>query len=87
MRIFMAVADRIATFPRWAQPAAVVALAFGGYSVLKILFMLPQVARHPQYWMIPLEGLALSMSIGGAIGLVYGGFREVRDKVRGARRH
>jgi transcriptional regulator with XRE-family HTH domain len=86
VRTIVAVSDRIANFPRWAQPAAVLALYFGAYSLLKILFTLPQLARHPEFWKIPLEGLALSMSIGGAIGLIYGGFRQLREKGRHERR-
>jgi len=82
VRIMGAVADRIKKFPRWAQPSAWFALGFGAYSLVRIVFMLPRLARNPQYWAVPLEGLALSMSIGGVVGLIYGGFRELRDRMR-----
>jgi DNA-binding XRE family transcriptional regulator len=84
-RIMGAVAERIAKFPRWAQPGAWFALGFGAYSLVRIVFMLPRLARNPQYWAVPLEGLAASISIGGVIGLIYGGFRQLRDRMRGRR--
>jgi DNA-binding XRE family transcriptional regulator len=84
-RVMGAVTERIEKFPRWAQPAAWVALSFGAYSVFRTVLMLPRLARNPQYWAVPLAGIALSMSIGGVIGLIYGGFRELRGTSRGRR--
>jgi DNA-binding XRE family transcriptional regulator len=84
-RLLGMVADRIENFPRWAQPAAWFALVFGAYSLVRIVFMLPRLARNPQYWAVPLEGLALSISIGGVVGLIYGGYRELRDRIRARR--
>jgi transcriptional regulator with XRE-family HTH domain len=85
MKIFGFVAAPIERFPRWAQPAGWMAVAFGVYSLLRIVLMLPALARNPQYWPVALGGLALSVSIGAAVGLLYGGFRELRNK-RVARR-
>ena len=85
MKILGFVAAPIERFPRWAQPAGWMAVAFGAYSLLRIVLMLSALARNPQYWPVALGGLALSMSIGAGVGLIYGGFREFRDK-RGARR-
>ena len=82
LRMFGSVMERIEKLPRWAQPAAWVGLAFGAYSVVRILFLLPSLVRNPQYWPVSLKGLALSISIGAAIGLIYGGLREVRAKTR-----
>jgi transcriptional regulator with XRE-family HTH domain len=82
MRAFAAVAERIEKWPRWAQPAGWGALFFGSYSVVRIVFMLPRLARNPQYWPVSLGGLLLSISIGGVGGLIYGGFREFRESRR-----
>jgi transcriptional regulator with XRE-family HTH domain len=82
MRAFVTVADRIETWPRWAQPAGWVAMWFGGYSLLKIVFRLPRFGRDPQYWLIALGGLLASISIGAIIGVIYGGFRELRESRR-----
>jgi len=79
-RILGAVAARIDNLPRWAQPGVWMALGFGAYSVFRIIIFLPRLARQPQYWWVPLAGLGMSVTIGGAIGLIYGGFRELRNK-------
>jgi DNA-binding XRE family transcriptional regulator len=79
-RILGGVAERILNLPRWAQPGAWMALLFGGYSVIRIVAMLPRLVKSPQYWYVPVAGLAMSISIGGALGLIYGGFRELRGK-------
>lgn len=80
MKIFGMVAAPIERFPRWAQPAGWMAVAFGVYSLLRVVLMLPSLARNPQYWPVALGGLALSISIGAGVGLIYGGFREFRDR-------
>lgn len=82
MRLFGWVSDRTEKLPRWAQPAVWVGLAFGGYSVVKIAFMLPRLARNPQFLWVPLAGLGLSISSGAAIGLIYGAFRALRERTR-----
>jgi transcriptional regulator with XRE-family HTH domain len=79
MRAFGAVADTLEKWPRWAQPAGWGALLFGAYSVMRVVFMLPRLARNPQYWSVALGGLLASMSIGAVLGLVYGGFRAFRE--------
>jgi transcriptional regulator with XRE-family HTH domain len=79
-RALGAVAERIHNLPRWAQPGAWMALSFGAYTVIRIFVMLPRLAKSPQYWYVPAAGLAMSVSIGGALGLIYGGFRELRGK-------
>jgi hypothetical protein len=82
MRAFGAVVDRIEKWPRWAQPSGWGALFFGAYSLLRVVFTLPRLARNPQYWPVTLGGLLLSISIGGVGGLVYGGYRELRESRR-----
>src|SRR6185436_9335864 len=82
MRAFGAVVDRIEKWPRLVQPAGWGALFFGAYSVIRVFFMLPRLVRNPQYWPVALGGLLLSMSIGGVIGLIYGGFRQFRESRR-----
>lgn len=85
MKTFGLIADPIGRLPRWAQPAGWVAVAFGLYSLLRIIVMLPAIVRNPSYLSVALGGLALSMSIGAGLGLIYGGFREFRER-RVARR-
>lgn len=80
MKIFGFVVASIDKLPRWAQPAGWTAFAFGAYSLMRIVFMLPALVRNPQYWPVALGGLAASISIGGAVGAIFGGFREFRDK-------
>lgn len=80
MKSFGFVAASIEKLPRWAQPAGWMAVAFGAYSLMRIVFMLPALSRNPQYWPVALGGLALSISIGAGVGMIYGGFREFRDK-------
>jgi hypothetical protein len=82
MRAFSAVADKLEKWPRWAQPGGWGALFFGAYSLFRVVLMLPRLARNPQYWPVALGGLLLSMSIGAALGLGYGGFRELRERRR-----
>lgn len=79
MRVFGAVADTLEKWPRWAQPAGWGALLFGAYSLIRVVFMLPRLARNPQYWSVALGGLLASMSIGAVLGLVYGGYRVFRE--------
>jgi transcriptional regulator with XRE-family HTH domain len=79
MRAFGAVADTLEKWPRWAQPAGWGALLFGAYRVMRVFFMLPRLARNPQYLPIALGGLLASMSIGAVLGLAYGGYRAFRE--------
>jgi transcriptional regulator with XRE-family HTH domain len=81
-RVFGWVSDRAEKLPRWAQPAVWVGLAFGAYSVMKLVFILPRFARHPQLWWLPVASLAMSIGIGAAIGLIYGAFRMLRESFR-----
>lgn len=80
VRTVGAIAKRIDNLPRWAQPAAWMAMYFGAYSIVRIFIMLPRLSARPQYWFVPLAGLAMSVTIGGVLGLIYGGLRELRGK-------
>jgi transcriptional regulator with XRE-family HTH domain len=72
--------ERIAVLPRWGQPAAWAALAFGAYGVVKILFMLPSLSGDSRLWLVALNGLAASVALGASLGLAYGGFRAYRER-------
>jgi DNA-binding XRE family transcriptional regulator len=85
MRVFGALFERIERLPRWARPGAWVAMAFGAYSIVRIVFALPLLVRSPEYWAVSFQGLAVSVSMGAAIGLLYGGSREVWERIRANR--
>lgn len=80
VRTVGAIAKRVDNLPRWAQPGAWMAMYFGAYSIFRIFIMLPRLTARPQYWFVPLAGLAMSMTIGGVLGLIYGGVRVLRGK-------
>lgn len=81
MRATVWVFSRAEQLPRWAQPAVPMALAFGGYSLIRIALLLPQIVARPLLALIAIGGLAASMAIGGALGVAYGLFRLVRERV------
>jgi transcriptional regulator with XRE-family HTH domain len=74
--------DRIGRLPRWAQPAAYGGLAFAAYSLLKLLFMIPQLSRTPGDWLVALGGVLASVSLGAALGLAYGALRAFWQRDR-----
>jgi len=64
--------------PPWARPAVHVGAVFGAYSLIKLFFMMPQVVAHPRTGVpLVLAGLALSISIGAVVGLLYGGGKHL----------
>lgn len=71
--------------PRWAQPAVPTALAFGGYTVLRIFFMLPRMAAHPSLMLTAVAGLVISMTLGATLGALYGLFRAGRERLAARR--
>ena len=79
------IADNVAKLPRWGQPAAWGALAFGSYSAVKVLMMVPRLGSSSKAWLTVLAGAGLSISIGASLGLLYGAYREVRER-RGEQR-
>jgi transcriptional regulator with XRE-family HTH domain len=79
MRAFGAVADTLEKWPRWTQPAGWGALLFGAYSLMRVVFMLPRLAKNPQYWRVAIGGLLASMAIGAVLGFAYGGYRAFRE--------
>lgn len=83
-RVLAAIAARVEKLPRSVQPAAWGALGFGAYSLVKVVAWLPRLIGNPSDRLVALEGLALSMSIGAGVGLLYSAFREVKQKLRPA---
>jgi hypothetical protein len=76
------IASRAEKLPVWAQPAVWVGLAFGAYSGLRIIFLLPSMGSNPVIILTALQGLIASVSIGAAVGLVYGTFKVVWSRWR-----
>ena len=76
MPLWVVAVGKIGTFqdrlPTWARPAVTGGLAFGAYSVFRTVLFLPQIIAQPKYGLIALEGTSLSISIGAALGLLYG---------------
>lgn len=75
-------AARVERWPRWAQPAAWFGLSFGMYSLLRLAFMMRSIMAQPRLILSALAGLTVSVSIGVAVGLAYGGVRTLRTRRR-----
>lgn len=73
--------QRAELLPRWAQPAVPMALSFGAYSLLKIVFLLHQIASDLRLALLALGGLSLSMLLGAVLGIGYGLFRMWREQL------
>jgi transcriptional regulator with XRE-family HTH domain len=82
MRGLAWIASRAEKLPEWAQPAVWVGLAFGFYSVVRIIFFLPSIRSNPSLILTALQGLVASVSIGAAVGLIYGAFRLLKSRWR-----
>lgn len=78
--------DRIQRLPRWSRPAATGALVFAGYSLVRIVLLVPGMVSAGRGAASAAEGFVGSAAIGGAIGLLYSGYRGVRERMsaRGA---
>ena len=74
--LWLKVLGRFAQFvdglPPWASPAAYGAAFFGVYSLFRVVFVLPRMASHPREGLVALAGLAMSISLGALLGLIYG---------------
>jgi hypothetical protein len=81
-RILASLADRL---PTWAQPAVWVGAAFGAYSLFRLVFFVPRIVAHPREGLTALAGLLLSISIGAALGALYGGSKHLWAKVKARR--
>ena len=79
--IVMPIAERVQRLPAWAQPAATGAILFVAYSLFRLIFLLPSIIRSPREG-IPtaIAGIAISASIGAAIGFLYGQYRRWRER-------
>lgn len=85
MRALGWVFQRAERLPRWAQPAVPMAMAFGAYSLLRIVFMVPRMVAQPRIAVVALAGLSASVAIGGALGAAYGIFRMARERLSARR--
>lgn len=82
VRLLEALAQRL---PEWARPTVHVGVAFGAYSLLRIVFLLPRIVRHPRLGLTALTGLLLSVTIGAAVGALYGGGKHLWAKAKARR--
>jgi hypothetical protein len=86
LAVALPILDRIARLPAWAQPAAMGAVLFTAYSLFRLLFLVPAIARDPLRGSLSaLGGITLSASIGAVLGLLYGQYRRFRE-ARSSRR-
>ena len=74
-----------ARLPKWAEPAVWVGAAFGAYSLFRVVFLGPQIVAHPRLALTALEGLVLSISIGAAVGALYGGSKALWERLKARR--
>jgi transcriptional regulator with XRE-family HTH domain len=79
--VVMPIAERVQRLPAWARPIATGVILFVAYSLLRLIFLLPSIIRSPREE-IPtaITGIALSASIGAALGFLYGQYRRWRDR-------
>jgi transcriptional regulator with XRE-family HTH domain len=81
MAIIIPIAERIQKLPPWAQPAATGATFFVAYSLVRLLFLLPAIARDPAHGILAAAtGILASASLGAVLGLLYGFFRRSRKQ-------
>ena len=80
MTVVRAIGTRIEALPRWARPAVSGAIFFGAYSLFRLIFLVPAIVRSPRTGLVTaLEGLLLSMSLGAALGFLYGLYQRLRE--------
>lgn len=71
---------RIKRLPRWLRPVATGALVFAGYSLVRMVLLVPRLGGGAHSAVSAAEGLFASAAIGGVVGLLYSGFRGVRER-------
>lgn len=72
--------ERIQKLPAWAQPAVTGAIMFVAYSLLRLVFMLPAIARDPRHGLPTAAlGILASGSIGAVVGFLYGVVQRFRN--------
>lgn len=81
MGLLVWIVPRVDKLPGWARPAVWVGMAFGAFSVLRILVLIPALLREPRVAVTALAGLSASVAIGASLGLAYGGFQTARAKL------
>lgn len=81
MPVMVRIVPLVDRMPKWTRPAVWLGLAFGAYSMLRILLLLPAMLREPRVALTALAGLSASVAIGASLGLAYGGFQAARAKM------
>lgn len=71
--------------PTWAAPAVFLGVAFGGASLFRLLFFLPQIFAHPRFGLMALGGLLASIAIGATLGAIYGGSKHLWTQFKSRR--
>ena len=80
--LLVSLAERL---PKWAQPSVYVGAAFGAYSLFRLVFFVPRIVAHPREGFVALGGLLGSISIGAALGALYGGGKYLWTRVTSRR--
>jgi transcriptional regulator with XRE-family HTH domain len=79
MAIVLPIFERVRRLPEWAQPPAIGAIVCLAYSLIKLVFVLPQfVAGGISGVLVVLAGFAASAAIGIVGGFVYVLYRRLR---------
>lgn len=72
------IGDRVDKLPPWVRPAVWASFAFGAYSMLRIVFLMPAMIRDPRVILTALTGLSASMALGALLGMLYSGFHVAK---------
>jgi hypothetical protein len=79
LAIALPVYERIQRLPQWAQPPAIGAIVCLAYSLIRLVFVLPQfMAGGISGMLVVLAGFAASASIGIVGGFIYVLYRRLR---------
>ena len=80
MAIVAPIVAWVESLPRWARPAAGGAIAFGAYSLFRLIFLVPAIVRSPKVGVpTAVEGILLSVSLGAVLGFLYGVYQRLRE--------
>jgi len=82
--LLIPIAKQLQRLPPSARPAAVGASLFVAYTLIRILFMMPEIWRSPRTELL-IAALALlaSASFGAVLGFFYGHYLRARDRESG----
>lgn len=77
LAVVIPIAERILALPRWAQAPATGAVLFVAFSLFKLVFLLPTLARSGWAGLLTAaEGIPVSAAVGALVGLLYGLYRD-----------